>query len=699
MVRRRIQTVRAPRAYAVPPADMTGLEWTTAQGQASRADSRVFDVRKYGPVGAANDAAIFQAAIDAAFAAGGGVVVSNRPAHTFLTGLTLKDGVYLQFNGSGATHLDFSGVTAPVNGCAIHGGGSLTALPALASNIALNGLSITFASAPGVVAGDVLVIYNSANGSFNPARTYYRAGEFVRVKSVSDNTVALTTRTYAEYASGSTVTVNKVNPVRTGISGARMTFKTGATGIKVVLATNPVFSDLILRGSDWANLNIQQCYNVALHGIDAWDNNPNVGLNYGVMIGNSQNVYLADCFLETTRHGLTTGGGDYVGCVPVRNLTVQGGRISGLETTGNTMGCDMHGNIEHASFVDVDMPHGCMIAGDHTSIKGGRVRSGPDGHAIVLREPIGWNHEINTTIEVTANLVQLSKGAIDLGTTDTANITRMDGLVRVSGVLDMKNYQAASATTLGLHIFNSSLVAANDIHVDLDVLTSNPVYAVNALAAWIRSVNGSGFRFVDISIRAAKMGVQIGCSPQVLHVHGCSLADATNHGILTTIITSPAYPNPLIRSHDNYVTRAGLAGIWYRVASATAGRVESDNDEATNCNRLGTGTTQTGSSIFFQDAKTVIYRRAIVGDDQAVPTQVRRDAVSNVALLIEEDVIDIGTVATRNIAMVTTHHYRGRGAGAPAFVAAVGSEYTRTDGSVSTTKYLNETGTSTWRAI
>jgi hypothetical protein len=80
--------------------------------------------------------------------------------------------VYLDFGGSGNTTLDFSAMTTPVSLSAIHGEGSLTALPVLASNISANGTSITFATAPDVSAGDVLLIYDSADGSYNPARTY-----------------------------------------------------------------------------------------------------------------------------------------------------------------------------------------------------------------------------------------------------------------------------------------------------------------------------------------------------------------------------------------------------------------------------------------------------------------------------------------------------------------------------------------------
>jgi hypothetical protein len=95
----------------------------------------------------------------------------------------------------------------------------------------------------------------------------------------------------------------------------------------------------------------------------------------------------------------------------------------------------------------------------------------------------------------------------------------------------------------------------------------------------------------------------------------------------------------------------------------------------------------------------VVYRQAVVGDTQSVPTQLRRDAVLDVGTLIEEDIINVGTVTTTNRATITTHRFRGRGTGAPSFTAAVGSTYLRTDGGASTTMYVNEAGTSTWRAV
>jgi hypothetical protein len=669
----------------------------------ARLETRRYDVRQFGTTGTADDSGVFQDAIDAVALAGGGTITGPAGTYTFITGLASEDGVYLDFPGSGSTHFDFSGIVAPVSGCAIYSAGSLTALPALNANIALHGRTITFASAPSVAAGDVLVIYNSADSSFNPARTYYRAGEYVRVASLASNTVTLTTRTYAAYASGGTVSVYKMTPIRTGISGARMTFKAGVTGIKTSLGSGLAYSDLILRGSDVSHLTLDRCYGIKLAAIDAFDAKADIALNYGVTINNSQAIDIDGCFLETTRHGLTLTGNDTPGVVPNREITVRGGRISGLSTVGNTMGCDMHGNVEYVSFVDVDMPHGCMIAGDHTSIKGGRVRSGPDGVIVALREPIGWSHEIDTTMEATADIAATSTGFVNLSSADNSNITRADGLLRVAGTLDLHAYAGPTDLTFGVYAYNRSTTAyANDVEIDLTIL-GNGVFpgstGVDTLGIWVRSVDSSGFRNVTVSGRLRRAGVKIQCLPEVLHIHDCHVVEAPWAGIENIAIATPAYSNTLIRSHDNRVHRAGRNGIHYQLLNNTSGRIESFNDEATDCNQTGSGTSYTSSSIYFDTAGTVVYRQAVVGDTQSVPTQLRRDAVLDVGTLIEEDIINVGTVTTTNRATITTHRFRGRGTGAPSFTAAVGSTYLRTDGGASTTMYVNEAGTSTWRAV
>jgi hypothetical protein len=517
----------------------------------------------------------------------------------------------------------------------------------------------------------------------------------VRVKSVSTTTVTLTNRTYAGYASGGTVSVYKLTPIRCGISGATMRFQAGSTGINVALGTRMRFDDLVLRGSDVSHLDLERCYDVTLRGIDAWDNQAEASTNYGISLSNCQQVSATDCYLETTRHGLTMTGNDQIGCVPNRAITVTGGRISGMSSTTNVTGCNLHGNVEHVSFVNVDMPWGVTIAGDRTRIDGGRIRSGPEGRCIHGSELLGWSHDIRTSIEVTASHVN-PYAYVHLES--TSNLTRTDGLFRFRGDLNVGSYAAtAGSITRGIHLYNNGGAAANDVEIDATVRSSLPDLGPNALAVYVRASSGGGFRSVDISARARRMGVRVECGPESAYLHDCVIIEPPSTGLLVQPITTPFYGTNVIRSHNNYVHRAGLTGIALNAISSSTGQIESLNDRATDCYRLATGgASDTSVSILLQNAIVAVYRGAVAGDTGG--NQTSRDSVNTVGTLIEEDITTVGSVTTLRRVSVTTRRFRGRGAGAPSFAAAVGSQYLRTDGGAGTTLYVNETGTTTWAA-
>lgn len=649
-----IKAVMVPRTSVIPPGDIAAPEWLDTRNKANHAGTQRYDVRQWGDPFTGDAATVVQDAIDSVAGQGGGIVTGPAGDYTFTSGITLRDGVALAFPGAGATHLDFSGMTDPVNGCAMYGAGSLTALPALGAAIASNARTITFAGAPDVVPGDWLLIYNSADGSWNGARDVYRAGEYVRVRSVSGSDVTLTGPTFAGYAAGSTVSVYRMNTIKTGVSGARITLTAGVTGIKIIHGTELRFDDLAMTGTTLSHINLERSVNIALSGVHIWDASPSVGNNYGVMLANCQNVDVAGCFLETTRHGFTTGGGDYVGSVPVRNVTVRGGRISGLS---DVAGCDLHGNTEYARFDGVDLPNGIHLAGDHTSVRGGRVRSRADGVGIHISETIGWSHEIDTTVDATAPQTASQALVYILGDQHNA---RNNGTLRIRGTFNMGSYAAVSGTTRGIYIYDTTGTGAAgvDIEIDANVNCTLPDLNDGALAVHVRAANGGGFRTVEMALRTRRMGARIECSPQRFIPRGCRIIEAPTYGIHYTTIGSPIFTQPAVLSRDNIIQRSGLTGMYIVGPGSGAGRLRSDNDEATDCNRSGGGSTVTGSSMAFTNWHTVIYRNAVVGDTLSPANQVRRDAIENVTLLVEYDVLDIGSVSTTTRTSVTTTRSR-----------------------------------------
>jgi hypothetical protein len=372
------------------PVD-NGLVFTTSSGgRLMRIRTRpVFDVKEFGARGdgSTNDTAAIQAAIAAAVAAGGGDVLFPQGVYVILSDLTLANNVNII--GEGQPTLDFRTATLTTAGIVL--AGSLGALAELSGDVAAGAQTFTLASAPSVVAGDVIVLFQPGTSSYSSYRTYYYQGEFVQVSAVSGATVTAAQRLFSAYTVvGSDV--YKLNSVKTAIRGLRLLGKAGTNLpiIKVSFGRACVFEDLEMSGSPYTQLALDRCYETACTRVVARDYGAAVGLNYGIIIGNCQRITLTDCFLCTTRHGLTLGGGDFPGAVPCREITVTGGTIA---SSGGLYGFYCHGNSERCVFSNVSFPNGAVTGGDHFSFTGCEFRNdNNDGYAFSDgAEPTGAN--------------------------------------------------------------------------------------------------------------------------------------------------------------------------------------------------------------------------------------------------------------------------------------------------------------------
>ena len=358
--------------------DTAAAQAAAADVKAQRAETRVYDTRAFASV---------QATIDEAFAAGGGTVfVADNPPPGL--DITLRDGVYLTGRGIGVTTWNVNTIT---------GAGTTTALPDISVNANANTRQVTFAAPHGLVAGDIFFFQNTTDFSFNAAdgRPYYRAGEFCKVKSVVSSTVVkLTAPLYDTYRTTDPIDLYKVTPIRTGVSNMTITCTPGRTGIYVQWGTDLEFRNLRMRGTDQAHITIARSYEVEIEKITAFDNQAEVGLNYGVVIASSQRVRIDKVTLETSRHGLATGhwgSGTGIGTIPVRDLVVSNSYINGLSDTEGVCGCNLHGNSEHVRFENCTFPSGANPAGDHIEYRNCKFGSAAWGSAVSCMEMLGVN--------------------------------------------------------------------------------------------------------------------------------------------------------------------------------------------------------------------------------------------------------------------------------------------------------------------
>lgn len=333
------------------------------------------------------------AAFSAALLAAAGEVRVPRGTYLLEEGLELGDGDMLVGEGSGVVTLDLTGVAGSDG---IIAQGSLTALPTIATNIARGDTTVAFASAPDLEAGDVYVIEDTDDFSWSTEtdREYYHAGEFFVVDGV--NGTVVTNRgngAFATHAGGVGYTVGadkslwKLNPVRVGLKGLRIRMKEGVTdAVQITHGVGILIEDVNVSGGGHANIYIDRSYNVGLSRVEIVDTQANNGSNYGVVVGNSQEVRIHDSYILARRHGIAIGGGAEDGSAVNRVITVTDSTIKAM---GDNFGMDAHGNSEHVKIADCTLPNGVDFAGNHVKIIGNEIH----GQAVTSGTAL-WGHNV-----------------------------------------------------------------------------------------------------------------------------------------------------------------------------------------------------------------------------------------------------------------------------------------------------------------
>jgi len=285
-------------------------------------------------------------------------------AGTYKIGKTLviPDGVSVEGDGIGATILDGSGATFAnlTNGYHITtAGGTWTQIPDLSVNVVKGQRTLTFASAPTLVPGDVICIYNPTDSSWSGFRTYYRAGEYLRVAKVSGTTVTLQSATCDDYTYTAVDVYRLDSSASCHLSGFTLKGLAGASGavvgINFLNVVDGSITDVRVTNCSYNQISVNQCFNVALTNTTCEEDfTDDFSGDYGLTIANSHAVSVRGGYYSAARHGITTGGSTGVGCVSCRFIYISALTVS---STGAIQSMDFHGNTEYA-WVD-----GCVLDG------------------------------------------------------------------------------------------------------------------------------------------------------------------------------------------------------------------------------------------------------------------------------------------------------------------------------------------------
>jgi hypothetical protein len=558
-----------------------------------------YDVRWFGAVGngVADDATTIQAAIDSGAQA---LIFPRTAASVYRTTAALEVSDDQQwFLETGVT---INGTSVTTGSAVVAAEGpALVALPALSRNPTAGSKTLVFGSAPSVSAGSVIVLYDPTDGSYNASRNEYRAGEYCEVRNVSGATVTLASPLYETY-DASVIDAYRMDAIRFGISGGTIQAPTGAVTVDALSLTRCRdfdVTDTVLLGATDSLLAVTQCVSARLSKVRATSlaTSAPFTTGYGIVVSNCQGLDILDCEATAFRHGITVGGGNYIGCVPNRNIKVRGGTYV---TTGTLAGADFHGNVEHSVMDGLKASNGITGGGDKNAIQNCRIigTNLDVGTAVYLTDLAGLSWTIQNNEAFVRSVLNAQRGAfVDVGGNDanalTAN-TRRGGTLIVKGnrYVDQATLPYAVAAIL---IRNRGCTQELNIEVvDNDILAAGYSYmtAVNMdriSGAEFNRVVVNGNRILNGSI-AVQSGKYITIRKNVIEGGGNN-----QFGIRGTVTVDYGK----LDIQDNTVLGAQLAAIRGERGNANIGvTVVEQNNHVVGYNARNSGSTFWNAGLY-----------------------------------------------------------------------------------------------------
>lgn len=341
-------------------------------------------------------------AIQAALNSGAGMV--RIPAGTYKCSKTITKpkNVRVLGDGSGVARLTWAAATYAnlTSGvCFKNADADLDSLPDI-SNSPSRGFADTleFVSTPDIASGDAVVIYNPTDSSWSGERSYYRAGEFVRIASVSGSSASLEWAVYDNYTP-SDVDLYKLNGDSGTITGVHFEGLTDVSNATTTLSldgvTDCTYQDIKVTGGSGRSVQLSRSFGVTfLSCIAEEDLAAQFSTDYGLIIANSQEVSVIGGRYSASRHGISTGGGDYV--CSVVNREVNYINISGKQSEKFTPNLDFHGNCEFCGIYDSTVYGGATVGGNYITIRGNTfIGQSSADRVINISEAKGWHFDIS----------------------------------------------------------------------------------------------------------------------------------------------------------------------------------------------------------------------------------------------------------------------------------------------------------------
>jgi len=300
------------------------------------------------------------------------------------------------------------------------GGGRLTPLPALATDVMEGGRTLTFVSPPQLSANEWINIYNPTDGSYHASRPVYRSGEWAKIDGVSGREVTLHWPSDASYRAAD-VDLYRHPMKGIEIRGGPFTVVESAhpelkdlVGIKLKLLHGTNVSPLRTAGkSGHAEIMVTMCVDCHGRGMEAkQQRETGGGTNYGLSVANCDSCTFQGVF-HGRRHGATTSGTNDIGAVPSRRLLLEGTFSRPMNGNGSIGAFACHGNVEKSE-VRGTFIGGAIVAGGNRMIYRGEVVTPAIG--IYGGELSGLDHDFSGMhIRSLGDPALVSRGVVDFG--------------------------------------------------------------------------------------------------------------------------------------------------------------------------------------------------------------------------------------------------------------------------------------------
>ncbi|HHQ6568767.1 TPA: phage tailspike protein [Serratia fonticola] len=445
--------------------------------------------------------------------------------------------------------------------------------------------SITVDNTSEFAVGDDIVISNTVDYSYSLYRAFYKDGEFNTVVAIDhiSKTITLLEAIRGIYPTAETsiYKLTKLPPLRLS-SIEIFAPDTTLSAIEMIGLADISLRDVSAIGGRDAAIRFDRCFRVVGNDVRGrCTAEPGVtDIQYGLFIGNTQNLSISVGSFHGTRHGVAHGGQNSAGNVPARDCQYYNCAFSSRDFSS----ADTHGNSDTIKYRACRMSNGISVGGRDIEIDGCRISSG-DRIAPVLftefsggylkfnnnrtvRMPsatrnawISWNDTANAAlIDMDFSIIAISNEIIGTAGTEFINFPiAVPTSIRWSIFIDGIQSRTSSLTKIvsltklaradGLSVADATTITVRGIDLGFDLSVITPVALRGNWSGSVTKFNIQGYS-TTVNIDLAK-GERLSTAMQHLNFFKYPSTPAISTQIVGNVFNGSSLISPVVTEANN----------------------------------------------------------------------------------------------------------------------------------------------------